>query len=595
MNARIVCAIALIGLVTGLSTSAYGTGRDVLSDTWVATDALGREVPTYEEVGPPREDKVIALFYFTWLGQHSMTGPFNIPEILAADPDDPPWGPEQHFHHWGEPEHGYYLSDDEYVIRHHAKTLTDAGVDVLFMDVTNAFTYRNVYMKICEVFQDIRDNGGRTPQIGFLAHAFSDRVVRELYDDFYSQGLYPELWFMWEGKPLILAMPEEEDPEIEDFFTIRRSWAWSAAPWFGDGYNAWPWLDHTPQQYGWVEEGVPEQLPVAVAQHATTNIGRSHHDGQQPPPEEQRPELGLYFQEQWERALEVDPQVVFITGWNEWVAQRFISDGTATLAGETVPPGGSYFVDAYTQEYNRDIEPMKGGHTDSTYYQMVSNIRRFRGARPQEPITRYHTIEIDGDFADWDAVAPTYFDTEGDTFHRDHPGWGEVGPYINTTGRNDFSELKVALDEEFVYFMAQCVEPITPHTDPNWMLLFINADRDASTGWEGYNYVVNRQVLDERNTVLRRSLGGWDWEDVGEIAYHVNEHRLELAIPRSMLPDLGEEFEFKWADNIQADDDITQFNVSGDAAPNGRFNYLIRLKIEDEPDDIAQAPFSCIR
>ena len=30
------------------------TAWDVASDTWVATDALGRRVPTHEEVGPPR-------------------------------------------------------------------------------------------------------------------------------------------------------------------------------------------------------------------------------------------------------------------------------------------------------------------------------------------------------------------------------------------------------------------------------------------------------------------------------------------------------------------------------------------------------------
>jgi hypothetical protein len=50
-----------------------------------------------------------------------------------------------------------------------------------------------------------------------------------------------------------------------------------------------------------------------------------------------------------------------------------------------------------------------------------------------------------------------------------------------------------------------------------------------------------------------------------------------LAIPRSALG-LGDlkkplDFEFKWADNIQADGDIMEFTVNGDAAPNGRFNY----------------------
>jgi hypothetical protein len=32
-------------------------------------------------------------------------------------------------------------------------------------------------------------------------------VVPELFRDLYEPGLYPDLWFLWEGKPLILADP----------------------------------------------------------------------------------------------------------------------------------------------------------------------------------------------------------------------------------------------------------------------------------------------------------------------------------------------------------------------------------------------------
>jgi len=39
-------------------------------------------------------------------------------------------------------------------------------------------------------------------------------------------------------------------------------------------------------------------------------------------------------------------------------------------------------VDAYNAEFNRDIEPMRGGSTDDLYYQLIANVRRFKGARP---------------------------------------------------------------------------------------------------------------------------------------------------------------------------------------------------------------------
>jgi len=32
---------------------------------------------------------------------------------------------------------------------------------------------------------------------------------------------------------------------------------------------------------------------------------------------------GYNFQEQWERALQLDPQFIFVTGWNEWIAGRY--------------------------------------------------------------------------------------------------------------------------------------------------------------------------------------------------------------------------------------------------------------------------------
>ena len=72
---------------------------DTRSDTWVATDSLGRQLPTFEEVGPLRKDRYVGLFYFLWLGAHRNGGPYDITQILAQDPeamekkDSPLWGP----------------------------------------------------------------------------------------------------------------------------------------------------------------------------------------------------------------------------------------------------------------------------------------------------------------------------------------------------------------------------------------------------------------------------------------------------------------------------------------------------------------------
>ncbi len=147
--------IVLAGLVLrGASESRAENApvnRDLYADTWVAQDALGRTMPSFSEVGPIKKDqrRVVGIFYITWhrdeLGNGNGTYDADVTRVLASDPNarldakHPLWkGPS---YHWGEPETGYFLSKDEAVIRKDMSMLTDAGVDVLIVDVTNAVRY----------------------------------------------------------------------------------------------------------------------------------------------------------------------------------------------------------------------------------------------------------------------------------------------------------------------------------------------------------------------------------------------------------------------------------------------------------------------
>ena len=173
---------------------------------WPATDGLGRSLPLAAEVGLPRTNRTVGIFYFQWLGTHG-TARHDNSQILQANPDHPSYGPPGAFHHWGEPLFAYYQSNDEWVIRKHTQMLADAGVDVLIFDVTNGYTYDDVYLKICALWTAMRHAGERTPQLAFIAHSGEGKVVQRLYDSFYGKGLYPPLWFRWQGKPLVLAAP----------------------------------------------------------------------------------------------------------------------------------------------------------------------------------------------------------------------------------------------------------------------------------------------------------------------------------------------------------------------------------------------------
>lgn len=224
----------------------------LMSDTWEAVDMLGRPVSLFEETGPPREERTIGLFYFLWMGSHVNGGPHDVSKILAAHPEaiedknHPAWGPMHAMHHWGEPLFGYYRSDDPWVLRRHARMLTDALVDVIIFDVTNKVTYRDYYIPLCEAFSEVCQQGTHAPQIAFLCPFWDPKTTAmELYRDFYEKGLYKDLWFQWEGKPLIMADPDKVDDEIKDFFTFRKPVpSYFTGP---DGPDQWGWLEVYPQ------------------------------------------------------------------------------------------------------------------------------------------------------------------------------------------------------------------------------------------------------------------------------------------------------------------------------------------------------------
>ena len=54
---------------------------------WPATDALGRELPLTAEVGLPKKDRFVGIFYLLWTGDEFSYGPYDVSKILAEQPD----------------------------------------------------------------------------------------------------------------------------------------------------------------------------------------------------------------------------------------------------------------------------------------------------------------------------------------------------------------------------------------------------------------------------------------------------------------------------------------------------------------------------
>jgi len=573
----------------------------ISSDQWAATDGLGRRLPGEPEVGATRKDKFVAIFYWTWhQGDDDTTYQVkNITEIVRKYPEamkdyhHPAWGTKQPgFFYWEQPLFGYYKTTDAWVLRKHAELLADAGVDAVFFDCTNGtITWQDSYEALLNAWDKAQKDGVKVPKIAsMLPFGPSENALvslRQLYHDLYQPGRYKNLWFFWKGKPCIMGYPDKltdsaEDREIAGFFTFRPG-----QPDYVNGpkrNDQWGWLENYPQ-HGYVksENGKFEQVTVGVAQNAcpATNghcsafnlpgsFGRNFSQRNGFDPRVDGYLYGWNFQEQWDRAFEVDPELVFITGWNEYIAGQWLPRDSWT--GDPFS-----FVDQFDWNHSRDIEPNKGwgDKGDSYYMQLVANVRRFKGMDAPAKTSAPKTIKI-GNTSDWADVLPEYKHYKGNTMHRDHPGRYDKY-YKNNSGRNDIVGAKVARDGEKIYFYAETAEKLTPITDRNWMMLFIDIDRNKSTGWNGYDFIVNRLSPKGNKVIVERNVAGrWEWEPVAETNYAVRNNKLELEISRDILNLIGKDIsiEFKWNDNMQENGNIMDFYVNGDTAPGGRFNFV---------------------
>ena len=641
------------------TNSPDGNDRDLYSDTWVGSDALGRTMPDSSVAGPPKQDhpRAVGMFYVTWHSDDKakLKSPYtaDVTKILAADPSarldakNPLWAYQSY--HWGEPETGYFLSKDPYVIRKDMSMLSDAGVDVLIMDVTNGVSYWDEWNTIFSVMEKMKSEGNRVPKICFWAfNGPVISVVQGLYDNIYKAEKYRNLWYDWDGKPLLLyndmpnvdangkgvknpnphydkaALTEKQNPhygnpdytqkfytdytsDVKNFFTLRTMW-WGYYEWGGKRFvgteNNWSFgyqlnddkvKAMNPDDLVSTHNGKKEEAAVTPAQHPSSLVGKSWSREHGEPQLDKHdlaistyvpwlgksvtnPEgYGIYFQQRWDEALKSDPQFIYLNDWNEWTAGKYSPPNGKTF--QFMRRNNSYFfVDQYDAEFNRSIQPMKGGYTDNYYMQMAENIRRYKGARPI-PVSRgLSRMKIDGKLSNWKTVPVEYRDTRGDTDHRDYAGYGGLH-YQEDSGRNDIVTSKVAVDKGKVSFYAETADALTPSNGHNWMLLLIDADHNPKTGWYGYDYLINKSVVDGKTTTLMHyepQNPAGPWVEVSTLRYRYQGNALEVEVPRKLLGLTNKDaftFDFHWADNPTDLKDPISLCNSGDSAPNRRFNY----------------------
>ncbi len=565
--------------------------------SWVAIDDLDRVTPTNETTGGIREGKQVGLFYFLCqTGSDSETprdstylyNTLGLDGMKAYMSDKA--NADAYF--WAEPYFGYYLSTDSWVQRKHAYMLEAAGVDFIFVDLSNGATYDQSLISLFDTWRAIREEGGSTPDICLMGAGSIGAVWNNVKGYIYSEeGMekYGDLFYQYKGKPLLMAdisgLDAETQAELRERFTIRHTWAWSIND------SVWNWLQEyevdeagnvkmVNGKWGHDGNGVKEQLALCMGHHPTTSKGRSYVNSKVVYNNDYGFSMdsgaGLGFANSFRAIKELDPDMLLITGWNEWIAGLQI-ENVSDFAGSKRNP--FYLVDQFNTEYSRDGEPMKlregdgVGFGDNYYYQMASYIREFKGWNAAAGATGQVSIDITDKNA-FAGVGPTFTDTANDTAWRSTEGYFAGYTYINSSGRNDLLTAKVSQDAEYLYFTVNTAEDVVIADDTDWMNLYLDIDGDRQNGWEGFDIVLNR-ARDGHYVSVESFRDGWAGGHIGQALYTVDGNTMTIRLAKAVIgvKRTATEILFKWADNATVDGHVMEFMDLGDTAPNDRYAF----------------------
>ena len=587
----------------------YLTPQEYSIANLTAIDDYGRTVTVKD---PNNESKkYLGMFYFAWLGSQGSSGVYDVTKLerenptALYDPTNTTNSPAWQFHFNSEPLFGYYSMKDPWVITRHIEMITFAGVDYVLFDFTNAVTYNDVVQLFLETAKKFKEQGWNVPKVGFYTNSYSLNTVNNVYNRFYAGGQYDDMWFRFEGddRPVIVGVSTANggatdqgdssqfistDSELYKYFNFYESqWPSSANKNQQKGLPWMQWGEPVPNENGFISVSVAQHSAQSVFFSDQLNNSSRGYNGVGG--KESDWKRGANFEWQWNTAFAYDKagavKNIFVTGWNEWTAIKYPSGKYHTESNKWagIPNGASgytgkevWFVDDYNAEYSREVEPGKE-YGDGFYIQLAANGRQFKMSDAKKYNMKKKTISDLSDFSAWKNVFVEYADFAGDAIARDGENAANVPhSYVDNSNRNDIKTIKVAHNDEYLYFYVETADDITEYngTDSNWMNILISAG-NTDTSFAGFNYIVNRSVRNGKTSIEKCNAKGFNWTKSGEGEIAVSGNKMAVKIPLSTLGLTADnvEISFKVCDNVQKPDDILDYYVTGDCAPIGRFGY----------------------
>lgn len=293
-----------------------------------------------------------------------------------------PFGPCSVGHWWGVPKvcgsaenipsaYRFVKSDgkpNKDLIDYHAKLLTAAGVDFIFIDLTNGEQERimNAAHAVCQRYTRLVKEGERVPRI--VMWCMRPEATRIMHDRFYANPAFDKrVFFEWEGKPLMLVRPFPEVDSKLDTAKLPRGYTyrsmWALLP---DPSSMWSFRNVTLPYKGYKKSGELEQMPVAFASQKY----HMHNDVDARMEEGRRGRCnGDFFKQCFDLVMQGKPRVMTVSTWNEWLSQNICDR-----------KGKGIFTDIYGPEYSHDCEPSVE-HGSTFYDMLVAAVKKFKALR----------------------------------------------------------------------------------------------------------------------------------------------------------------------------------------------------------------------
>lgn len=346
--------------------------------TYQVTDELDREMT---DTLATKSGKAVGIRYFLHFGTEESKALYSVSNILANDPlahaSSDAWeaaggGVVGTKHWWGRPLFGYYTSLDKWVVERDVQMLTDAGIDFLAIDTENGI-YGSQLTLLLEVLDKYYNQGYNVPKVTFTSDVSSSVAT--------LKNTYSHLWYTVDTISAISNM------EIVHAASSLGS-AMSASAFYNDSMN-----------------------------HQRDFNGKKHRN-------ETDSELqGYNFKWEFENAVQNGATTILVESWNEWLSERKESSNNSQpiVLEENADMANS-----------SDFQPMEEGYGDSYYMQLIDCIKEFKGNTISNSKlntatgTESVTIDIDGDFKQWNKVSTHYLDYTDEIGNRDAEAYSDV-------------------------------------------------------------------------------------------------------------------------------------------------------------------------